>query len=135
AVVPALSCLCSCFIFSFCPLICSKYEFACFAKRSALDFSFCFPLSIPSLIANFFSFSAFRSFSLSSLSIFTLSSQTPMIVKYLFSVRIELHRGQLYFFFVIGQICRRGNGTQRFAYGLWRFRSTFLSTETKAGNG
>jgi hypothetical protein len=22
---------------------------------------------------------------------------------------------------------------QRFAYGLWRFRSTFLSTETKAG--
>jgi hypothetical protein len=24
---------------------------------------------------------------------------------------------------------------QRFAYGLWRFRSTFLSTETKAGNG
>jgi hypothetical protein len=24
---------------------------------------------------------------------------------------------------------------QRFAYGLWRFRSTFLSTETKAGYG
>jgi len=24
---------------------------------------------------------------------------------------------------------------QRFAYGLWRFRSTFLSTETIAGNG
>jgi hypothetical protein len=24
---------------------------------------------------------------------------------------------------------------QRFAYGLWRFRCTFLSTETKAGYG
>jgi hypothetical protein len=27
------------------------------------------------------------------------------------------------------------NKAQRFAYGLWRIRSTFLSNETKAGYG